>query len=161
MDWRVKVRLLDSIKLLILLVVRQAESIFQDWTSRWIIKYHLSDGLELPIWKLLSWQFIRNLTLRQIASIAALASFTLFTFPMGVWIASFSAAVYFPLQCMFLVALSIITTPLQLWGFKQTVKEIVFNQTTINGLILIEISYVVCVVGWWFIYQGQQQSGLA
>jgi hypothetical protein len=150
--------MLAELRLLILLIARQIEQMIQDIISRYLVKYHITQGLELPLWKLLSWDFIRNMTLKQILSILGIASFTVITFPLGVWLASFSSAMYIPIFGMFTAAINMLLIPVHLWGMNKAVKEISFSSTFMLGLLIIEIASVGMIAGWWFIWRAQQTA---
>jgi hypothetical protein len=139
------------------MIIRQVEQMIQDIVSRYLVKYHITQGVELPLWKLLSWDFIKHLTLGQVLSILGIASFTLVTFPLGVWLASFSSASYIPVFGMFTGAINIFLIPLHVYGMNQAVKEINFNSKTTQGLLIIEVANVLMIVGWWFFWRGQQK----
>lgn len=146
--------MIPEVKLLLLLIARKAEEVVHGPAARWIVKNLLSDATELPIWKLLSWTYIRNLTLSQVAGLVALGSFTIVTFPLGIWISSFEAGKYYPISAVFSHLIAIVMIPLNLVVFNKLVDEMKFTQTTLIGLVIIEFAMVLGAVGWFLIYKG-------
>jgi len=144
-----------SVTVLLILAIRQVESIFQQNVTRYLIKTHISPK-ELPMWKWFSINFIKTLRLPQILSLMAIASFTLFTFPLGIWLQSFRAGTFLPLGYLFGAVVSLFAIPLSLWSLHKTVGEITFNHQTIVGLVIVELATLILVVGWWLIYVGNQ-----
>lgn len=143
-----------ELKLLLLLTARKLEEVIHSVVSRYIVKHILSDMKELPMWKMLSWTYIRNLTLTQLAGLAVIASFTIITFPLGVWISSFSANKYYPLSAVFSHLIAIVLIPLNLFAFNKVVNEMKFTQTTFLGLLIIEVAMILGAIGWFLIYKG-------
>jgi len=143
-----------EIKILILLLVQRAENIIHTATSRYITREVLSGMKELPIWKLLSWTYIQNMTVQQIAGLGVIASFTLITFPVGVWLASFQIGKYYTLSASFSHIISMITIPLGLMFFNKTLGEMNFTRDTILGIVILEVAMILGAVGWYMIYRG-------
>ncbi|MCK4387119.1 MAG: hypothetical protein KAV41_03520 [Candidatus Pacebacteria bacterium] len=148
--------LLGDLLVLILLAVRQLVTIIQQNVSRYLIKYHISPEGELPMWKWFSIAFIKSLKMPQILSLLAIAGFTIITFPLGVWLNSFSAGVFYPLSGVFGGIIGLFLIPFNLWTLHKTVGEITFNEQTIFGLVLLEIATVIAIVGWYLIYVGNK-----
>lgn len=143
------------LRIIILLAIRQVVTIIQQNASRYLIKYHISPS-ELPMWKWFSVAFIKNLKLPQILSLLGIASFTLITFPLGVWIGSFTAGMFLPLSYIFGGIIGLFLIPFNLWTLHKTVEEITFNQQTIFGLVLVEIATIIAIIGWYLIYIGNK-----
>lgn len=144
----------ETLKLFLLLLARRGEDVIHGSVVRYIIKNVLSNAQELPMWKLLSWTYIKNLTIQQFLGLTVIASFTLITFPLGVWINSFPANKYYPLSGIFGHAISLVMIPLNLITYNKLVNEMKFTNTTFLGLVVIEIAMVIGMLGWYLIYKG-------
>lgn len=121
--------------------------------SRYLVKTHISPK-EISFWHWFSPSFLKHLTVSQVLALLGIASFTLLTFPLGVWMGSFGAQLSFPLTGAFSTALGMIMIPVEMWLFHRSVGEIAFNTTTLIGLVLVEVASVIAVVGWIVIYRG-------
>jgi hypothetical protein len=144
-----------EIVLIVLVVGRYAVDTIKNIVDRWLIKNVLSEnGTKIPMLKWFNWEYLTSRTLMQYLSLAFIASFTLVTFPLGIWIQSFEAWKYWHTQGIIVNILSIIFTPLTALGFWGTVHELKLTQTTIFGLAIVEFGFALCVVGWYFVGQG-------
>jgi len=75
-----------TVKLTLLIVAQQLIAIFKTNITRWLIKTFFTTG-ELPLAKWYTIEFIQTLNLSRILSLGVIASFTLVTFPLGLWAA--------------------------------------------------------------------------
>lgn len=146
--------MLNEVKILLLLIAQRLERVLQSTVSRYIIRNHLSDFKELPIWKLLSWSYVKSLTLSKLFGLGVIASFTLVSFPLGVWIGSFAINKYLPLSNAMAYSIEIFTVPLMLFVFNKFLSEMELNRSVLIGLGLVEVGYFVVAVGWFMIYRG-------
>jgi hypothetical protein len=100
----------------------------------------------------LSWQ--------QVLGLIIIASFTLITFPLGIWIGSFKLGISIAVSSMIAYAASFVTFPLNTFIMNKFVGEFVYNNTTYLGILLLEGTQVMGVLGWFLVYQGNVQGGL-
>lgn len=147
--------LLKELVLAILTLLQESVHLVQTNVTRYLIKNNISAD-EIPFWKWFSWEFIKQLGLKGFVSILVIAGFTLITFPMGIWIGSFSVGVSIPVMCIVGGIIGLVVTPLKFYTLSRTVHEITFNHYTILGLVIVEISSVIGIIGFYFIYLGNR-----
>ena len=123
--------------------------------TRWIIKNWFTVG-ELPLGKWYSWEFISNLNSYRIFGLMVIASFTLITFPLGIWIGSFKLGVSYPIINIIGASMQFIMFPLNIFIMNKILTEMVINKTTLIGIVIIEISKILTGVGCWFLYLGNE-----
>lgn len=133
--------------------LQQLQSLFHMVYVRYIIK-HLFPNKELGFNVWFNIGFWRNLSVLQFLSIVGLASFTLASFPLGMWLSSFSAGIFYPVSQMVSTVFGMTLIPFNLWMLHKTVGEITFNPSTNFGILLIELSGIISIFGWYMIYQG-------
>lgn len=143
----------EIMKLSILVFSRTMVSILKLNVTRWIIKNWFTAG-ELPLGKWYTWSFISQLNLQRLFGLGVIASFTLVTFPIGVWLASFEMSKSFPIINMIGGTMNFITFPINIFFMNKILVEMAINKTTMLGIIIIEISKILTVVGCWFLYVG-------
>jgi len=141
------------IKLTILLLAQQFIAIFKNTITRWIIKNVLTSG-ELPIGQWYSVDFIKALNVSRVAGLAVIASFTLVSFPLGMWIASFKMDQSYPITRIISAAMSFITFPINFYLMSKTLKEMPINRTTLTGAFLVLFAQAIMVLAGWNLYQG-------
>jgi len=147
--------ILSEIKLLLIFVVRFVEGYFHTAITRYIIKTLISVK-EIPMWNWFRWSFISGLGWKGFAGLAVIGSFTLITFPLGMWISSFDAGLFYPLSNLYSTIMGMFLIPLNIWTFNKTVHEIPFNRATIMGIVVLEVSSLITIVGWYLIYAGSK-----
>jgi len=147
--------MLSAVKVILISLAKQAEGVTHSTLTRYILKNFFSEN-ELPMWQWFNISFWLSLHLTQIVSLLLIASLTLVTFPLGIWLASFNQGMALPVINIYGTVANMVLIPFNLWALHKTVGEIDFNQTTMTGLALIELSGCIALLGWWFIYQGNK-----
>jgi len=142
-----------TIKLTLLIVAQQLIAIFKTNITRWLIKTFFTAG-ELPLAKWYTWAFIQALNLSRILSLGVIASFTLVTFPLGLWVASFNVGKSYPIARMLGTATFMITFPANLYIMAYKLRELPINPQTILGAIIIELAYAAATVGAYMMHLG-------
>jgi hypothetical protein len=122
-------------------------------STRWIIKNWFTSG-EIVFTKWYSIEFLRSLTTQRIVGLGIIASFTLITFPLGIWLASYSTGVSVPITLLLSTGISFFTFPLTIWTMSRVLNEFSLNQTTITGCLIIEFSKFLVLWGGWLLYIG-------
>lgn len=141
------------IKLSLLVLAQQFIAIFKTNITRWLIKTFFTTG-ELPLAKWYTWAFIQSLNLSRVISLAVIASFTLVTFPLGMWIASHRVGLSYPVIRMIGGLMLLVTFPANIYTMNRVLQELPLNPQTILGAIIIEASHAILVVGAWIMYNG-------
>jgi len=144
-----------EVSLALLTLLRQAVAVIQTNVTRYLIKNNISSS-EISLWKWFSLEFIKALGLKQLLSLLAIASFTLITFPLGIWVSSFSAGLFVPITSIISGIIGLVMFPVNLYSLSRTVHEITFNHQTIMGIIIVEIGSVIGIIGFCFIYLGNK-----
>ncbi len=149
---------LDTIflKLTALILAQQLIAVFKQNITRWIIKTFFTTG-ELPIGKWYTWEFINTLNMSRVFGLVAIASFTLITFPLGIWIASYKLNQSYPIIRIITGSVLMVSFPFNLYIMSQKIQEMPLNQDTLIGAGIIELSYLILVVGSWYMYKGANQ----
>lgn len=143
----------DVVKLSALVFSRTMIGISKLTVTRWIIKNWFTSG-ELPLGNWYSWGFISQLNYQRIFGLIVIASFTLVTFPIGVWLASFEMSKSFPIINMIGSTMNFITFPINIFFMNKILVEMAINKTTMFGIIIIELSKILTFVGCYFLYIG-------
>ncbi|MDH5634191.1 MAG: hypothetical protein OEY30_00020 [Candidatus Bathyarchaeota archaeon] len=146
-----------EIVLAFLTLLREAVAVIRTNVTRYLIKNNISP-FEIPFWKWFTWEFIKTLGLKQLLSLLAIASFTFITFPLGIWISSFSAGSFVPITSIITGIIGMVMFPVNLYSLSKTVHEITFNHQTIMGIVIVEIGTVIGIVGFYFIYLGNRPT---
>lgn len=141
------------IKLSILVVIQQILSVFKLNVTRWIIKSQFTKG-ELSLFKWYSWNFISALNVGKVLGLIIIASFTLITFPLGIWIASYKLGISYPIMNIMGAGINMITFPINILIMNRAIQEMAINKYTITGMGLVEISKIIIIIGCWFLYLG-------
>ena len=144
-----------QVKILAISMCQQLQTIFHSVYVRYIIK-NLFPNRELNFGVWFSLSFWKNLNPLQFISLVGLAGFTLVSFPLGMWLSSFSAGMFYPLSQIVMTVVGMLLIPFNLWMLQQTVQEITFNNSTLVGILLIEISGFSAIAGWYMIYSGNK-----
>ena len=121
--------------------------------TRWIVKNWFSSG-ELYFVKWYSWEFISKLNYIRVLGLIIIASFTLITFPIGMWLASFEMSKSFPIINMIGGLMQFITFPINVFIMNKILMEMSINNTTIMGIIIIELSKILTIIGCYLLYVG-------
>lgn len=141
------------IKLSLLIFAQQFIAIFKTNITRWLIKTFFTTG-ELPLAHWYTPEFIQALNLSRIASLAVIASFTIVTFPLGMWIASYKVGQSYPVIRMIGGIMLLVTFPANIYAMSHILQELPLNPQTILGALIIEASHALLVVGAWIMYNG-------
>ncbi len=145
------------IKLTFLILLQQVIAVFKQNITRWIIKTFFTAG-EMPIGRWYTWEFISAMNMSRVFGLVAIASFTLITFPLGIWIASFKLNRSFPVIRIVTASVLMVSFPVNLYIMSQKINEMPINQTTLLGAGIIELSYLILAIGSWYMYQGANQT---
>jgi len=146
-----------ELKVFALVAVRYLFNIFQVNATRYLVRVQFSSG-EIPMMSWFQLETLRAMSFSQFLSLAAIASFTLVSFPLGIWISSFGAGMSYGLNNILITAIGMFTFPLQLWTLQQTVGEVIFNSQTKTGIAVLEVSSLIGVYGWWLVFSGNRSS---
>lgn len=141
------------IRLAVLLLAQQFIAIFKNTITRWIIKNVFTAG-ELPIGKWYTVEFVQALNFSRVAGLAVIASFTLVSFPLGMWIASFPMDQSYPVTRIMSAAMSFITFPINFYLMSKTLNEMPINRATVSGAFLVLLAQAIMVLAGWQLYQG-------
>jgi len=142
-----------TIKLTLLIVAQQLIAIFKTNITRWLIKTFFTTG-ELPLAKWYTIEFIQALNLSRILSLGVIASFTLITFPLGLWVSSFNIGKSYPISRIIGTTTFMITFPVNLYLMAYKLRELPINPQTILGAIIIELAYAAATIGAYMMHIG-------
>lgn len=141
------------IKLTALILLQQLIAVFKTNITRWIIKTFFTAG-ELPLGKWYTWEFISAMNASRVFGLVAIASFTLITFPLGIWIASYKLNRSYPIIRIITGSVLMVSFPFNLYIMSQKIQEMPLNRDTLIGAGIIELSYLILVIGSWYMYKG-------
>lgn len=144
------------LKLSALVIVQQLIGIFKNNITRWLIKTFFTKG-ELVLNEWFTWSFISSLDFSRIGSLILIASFTLITFPLGIWISSYSVGHSYPIIRMIGIGTYIVTFPISIYIMVYRLQEMVINTKTQQGIIITILSYSFALFGAWLMYLGGKQ----
>lgn len=149
--------MIDSnlVKLSVLTIVLRLVATFKNNITRWIIKNWFTSG-ELPLAKWYTWEFIQALNAQRVFGLIVIASFTLITFPLGMWIASFRASDSWAVQNIIGYIVGGLVLPVNLFIMNKYINEMQFNRTTILGGVIVEVGCLAFIVGSYLIYRGNK-----
>lgn len=148
----------------ILQILQQAINRLKPLYDRFIVRDNLVTGkikevfatpegtLPMNVW--FKPEFWFSLTFRQGLGLISLAAFKIFTFPLGVWIGSYSLVMTYPLSHVIGNVSALIIHPVMLFIAAKGLNEFVVNKTTMTGFAIVMISIAFGVVGWYMIYAG-------
>lgn len=145
----------NLLKLGVLTLALKLIAVFKNNITRWIIKTVFTTG-ELPLSKWYTWEFIQALDITKIGSLAVIASFTLVTFPLGMWIASFRASDGWAVQNIVGYLVGAVTFPVNMFIMNKYINEMKINRLTITGALLVELACFTMVAGSWLVYRGNK-----
>jgi hypothetical protein len=129
----------------------QFVAIFKNTTTRYIIREWFRRG------ELTAFQFafeVFNLTPKKVLGLGIIASFTLVTFPLGIWLASFKMGHSYPILGIVGASLNLVTFPFTLYTMSRVLGELEFNSKVWTGIGLIVLSKLIIILGLWFMYRG-------
>lgn len=138
---------------LIILAI-QIVAIFKSSTVRYIIREWFSSG-ELNILKFGT--LILKINPQQILGLGIIASFTILSFPLGVWMGSFKMGEAYAIRNLVGSLVNLITLPFTLWTMKN-LNEFVFNNETKTGLGIIVIAKILIIIGTALLYLGNEKT---
>jgi hypothetical protein len=138
---------------LIILAI-QLVAIFKRSTSRYVIREWFSSG-ELNILKF--GELIWRITPRQVLGLGLIASFTLLSFPLGVWMGSFKMGEAYAIRNLVGSFVNLLTLPFTLWTMKN-LNEFVFNNETRAGLGIIVLAKILIIIGTALLYLGNEKT---
>jgi hypothetical protein len=84
-----------------------------------------------------------------------IASFTVVTFPLGIWLSSFKMQDSYAIMNIVTATINIVTFPVTLYMMK-SIDKFQFNARSISGIALIVLSKLIIICGLWFMYQGNK-----
>lgn len=132
----------------------QIVAIFKSSTVRYIIREWFSKG-ELNVLKFGT--LIFKITPIQIAGLGIIASFTILSFPLGVWMGSFKMGEAYAIRNLVGSLVNLITLPFTLWTMKN-LNEFVFNNQTKAGLGIIVLAKILIIIGTGLLYLGNDKT---
>ena len=142
-----------ALTLTLLFFAQQLIAVFKQNLTRYLIKTHFSENT-IPLGKWYTIEFIQSLTFSRLLSLGIIAAFTLVTFPLGIWIASFSMADSFPMIRVIRGCLLLVTFPLNFYTMSKVLNEMPINRNTLLGGAVMWVSYALLAVGSYIMYQG-------
>lgn len=110
--------------------------------------------LSMKVW--FNIDFWKALRVKQFFALGSLAAFKLFTFPLGVWIGSFSLVTTYPMSNLIGNLMAFGIHPLMLFIANKGLNEFVVNTKTMTGFGIVMFSLALGAVGWYLIYSGGQ-----
>lgn len=138
---------------LIILAV-QVVAIFKSSTVRYIIREWFSSG-ELNILKF--GDLVLKITPQQIMGLGIIASFTIISFPLGVWMGSFKMGEAYAIRNLVGSLVNLITLPFTLWTMRN-LNEFAFNNETKAGLGIIVLAKILIIIGTALLYLGNDKT---
>lgn len=147
------------IKLTLLILAQQLVAVFKTNITRYLIKTFFTEG-RLPMAKWYTLEFIQALNFSRVASLGIIASFTLITFPLGIWIASYRLNQSYPVIRIITGIVLMGSFPINFYTMSKVLNEMPINNQTIFGAAIIEISYLVLIAGSWIMYNGANGVGI-
>ena len=135
---------------LILLAI-QLIGVIKKASTRYIIREWFKKG------ELTAFEFafkVFHITPQQILGLLLIASFTLLTFPLGIWMGSFKMGDSYSITNMVGSILNLVTFPVTLYTMSRVMGELEFNSKTWLGVGLIVVSKLLIILGCWFMYKG-------
>jgi len=145
----------SGLVVVVLSFLRAIVEVIRTTVTRYLIKTYISPS-EIPMTRWFSTEFIKRIGLKGLSSLGVIASFTLVTFPLGIWISSFSAGMFLPLASIITGLIGMVTVPLKFYTMSKVVHEITFNRLTLLGLGLVEVGTIIGIVGFYLIYLGNK-----
>ena len=139
--------------LTVLIFAQQLIAVFKQNITRYLIKTFFTDG-RLPMARWYTMEFINALNFQRVASLSIIAAFTLVTFPLGIWIASYGLNQSFPIIRIISGSVLMLSFPVNFYTMSKVLNEMPINQNTILGAVIMEVSYAILVLGSWVMYQG-------
>jgi hypothetical protein len=140
-------------KIIGIMLLLQLVAVFKNTTTRYIIREWFSRG------ELSALQFLRNVihfTPKQLTGLAIIASFTLITFPLGVWLGSFPMNKSYAITNIVTATMNLVTFPVTLYTMSRVLNELEFNSKVWTGISLIVLSKLIIILGLWFMYKGSE-----
>jgi len=143
----------DTYKLVGLFIIQTFITTFKTNITRFIIRNYFSKG-EIPITKWFTLSFILSLNVSKVLGLIIIASFTLITFPLGIWIASFSVGKSYPVLRFMGGIVNLISLPLNIYMMNKVLNELPINKITVTGFILHEVAFIILLISAYFMYKG-------
>ena len=140
---------------MILIAIQYILGIVRTTSTRYIVKTQFTGG-EFPLSQWFNLNFLTSLTIWQVLGLILIASFTLFTFPLGIWIGSFKLGLSEPIYAIITLSINLFVYPMNLLVINKAIGEMMFTNQTYLGLFIVEASQLIMALGFWFIYQGNQ-----
>jgi len=145
---------MSNLTVYVLMLLQQAINRLKPLYDRFIIRDILSHGKELPAGSWFNISFWRAMSLPQILGVLSLAAFTLVTFPLGIWVGSFSLVVTYPFGNMLGNLAALLIHPIMLFVANKGLNEFVVNRTTMLGFGIVMVSLAGGAIGWYLILKG-------
>lgn len=147
---------MSNITVYLLMIGQQAINRLKPLYDRFIIRDILSHGKELPATSWFTLAYWKALSLPQLIGVLSLAGFTAITFPLGVWVGSFSLVITYPFSHILGNLAALLIHPIMLFVANKGLNEFVVNKTTMTGFSIVMVSLVCGAIGWYMIYKGGQ-----
>ena len=141
--------------LTVLIFVQQLIAVFKQNITRYLIKTFFTAD-RLPMGKWYTMEFINALNFQRVASLGIIAAFTLVTFPLGIWIASYRLNQSFPIIRIISGSVLLLSFPINFYTMSKVLNEMPINRNTLLGGIIMECSYLLLVIGSWVMYRGAE-----
>ncbi len=132
----------------------QLVAVFKRYASRYIIREWFSSG-ELNILKF--GDLVFKITPQQILGLGIIASFTIISFPLGVWMGSFKMGEAYAIRNLVGSLANLLTFPFTLWTMKN-LNEFVFNNETRAGIGIIVVAKILIIIGTGLLYIGNDKT---
>ena len=145
------------VTLTVLIFAQQLIAVFKQNITRYLIKTFFTEG-RLPMTRWYTMEFINALNFQRVASLGTIAAFTAITFPLGIWIASYRLNQSFPIIRIISGSVLMLSFPVNFYTMSKVLNEMPINRGTITGAVIMEVSYLILVIGSWVMYQGAKTT---
>ena len=146
---------MNLVKLSVIVLAQRLVAIAKNNSQRLIIREWFTQG-ELPFLQWFKPSYLLSLTPKQVLGLGIIALFTLLTFPLGIWLGSFSMGRSYPVMNMIGASINLLSFPIALNLMVNVLGEMQLNRTTWMGIILIIISKLIIIAGCYLLYVGNQ-----
>jgi hypothetical protein len=145
------------LKLTFIILIQQLIVIFKSNSTRYIIREWFTRK-EIPFYRWYSLTFLKNIGIQQILGLGIIASFTVITFPIGIWLSSFEVGKSYPVVNMIGGIIQLITFPITINIMVNILQEMELNYRTKIGIIIIVLSKLLVILGCYYLYIGNRSE---
>jgi len=145
----------NTTKLLIIAFLQQIIGLSKNTVTRWIVRELFTAG-ELPMAKWYTWEFLASLNKARVIGLLIIASFTLVTFPLGIWQSSFKIGWGYSMNRLVNSCFNLFLFPVNIYLMAVTLDEFQINNMTKLGIIGQTLGTVIMIISAYLMYQGNQ-----